>query len=368
MSEDFKRDCADLLRSRYEKGALDRRTLLAGLAALGFTAVVRPGKAGAADQLVVVNWGGDAIPAYEQAFTKSYSAATGTAIQIDGSGPLEGSMKTQFESGSVRWDVCDAEPYSALRLGRAGMIEPIDYSIVDKAKIEPGYADEFSAPSYFYSHVIAYDATKFGSKPPRSWADFWDVEKYPGKRTLYKWMTGVLEAALLADGVAAEELYPLDVERALAKIEGLKPHVASFWQSGAESQQLLRDGEVSMGFLWHTRANLTERDTEGDVRWTFDEGLVTPSGWTVIKNNPSGAKTAMEFIAHCQNPEYQVILLQELGNGPANPAAHALVPAKLAGVDASSKENFARQIAIQSEWYAEHFGKALDKYLALIGS
>lgn len=368
MDEHFKRDCVERLSLKYRSGGIDRRNLMAAFAVLGITAVLRPSSTRAGDELVVVNWGGDAIPAYKKAFTGSFESATGTGVRIDGSGPLEGSMKTQFESGSVRWDVCDAEPYSALRLGRAGMIEPIDYGIVDKSKIEPGYADEFSAPSYFFSYVIAYDAGRFGDNPPRSWADFWDVEKYPGKRTLYKWMTGVLEAALLADGVSAEELYPLDVERALGKLEALKPHIASFWQSGAESQQLLRDGEVSMGMLWHTRANLTEQDTEGAIGWTFEQGLVNPSGWTVIKNNPAGPKKAMEFIAHCQKPEYQLTLLQELGNGPANPETHALVPDGLRALDASSKENLARQIAIRSEWYAEHFGPTLDKYLALVSS
>ena len=97
------------------------------------------------------------------------------------------------------------------------------------------------------SYVIAFDAKRFGKNPPKSWADFWDVKKYPGKRTLYKWMSANLECALLADGVAPDKLYPLDVDRALRKIEELMPHVVTHWSTGAESQQLLRDGEASMG-------------------------------------------------------------------------------------------------------------------------
>lgn len=363
----FQKDCCDILAARFREGRMDRRSFLTGLMALGAVSVAGPSKADS-KELVVVNWGGDAIDAYKAAFDEGYSVATGNALKIDGSGPLEGSMKTQFESNSVRWDVCDAEPYSAIRLGREGMMEPIDYSIVDRSKVEPGFDGEFYVPSYFYSNVIAYDATRFGDDAPKSWADFWDVAKYPGKRTLYKWMTGVLESALLADGVAPADLYPLDVDRALAKIEELKPHIVSFWASGAESQQLLRDGEAVMGNIWHTRANLTKRDTEGDVDWTFDQGLVAPSGWTVIKGNPAGVKSAMEFIELSQTPEFQVTLLNELGNGPANPAAHALVSDDMKAVDASSKENLARQVALQAEWYADHYGSALDRYLALVAS
>ncbi|WP_272001777.1 ABC transporter substrate-binding protein [Roseovarius sp. ZX-A-9] len=362
----FQRDCCEILAERFRSGKLDRRSFLTGLAALGAVTIARPDAALAAEnELVVVNWGGDAIDAYSAAFAEALQSATGLKLKLDGSGPLEGSMKTQFESNAVRWDVCDAEPYSALRLGRENMMEPINYDIVDRAKVQPGFDAEFSVPSYFFSYVMAYDTNRFDTAPA-TWADFWDVDKFPGKRTLYKWMTGVLEAALLADGVSPAELYPLDVDRALAKIEAIKPHVVSFWQSGAESQQLLRDGEASMGLLWHTRANLTKMDTEGEVDWTFDQGLVTPSGWCTIKGNPAGAEAAMQFIELSQTPEHQLILLEQLGNGPANPAAHAMVPDEHKAIDASSAENLERQVALQSEWYADHFGPALDKYLALV--
>ena len=128
----------------------------------------------------------------------------------------------------------------------------------------------------------------------------------------------------------------------------------------------MRDGEASMGILWHTRANLVEQDTDGDVSWTYDQGLLAPSGWTVIKGNPAGVKAAMEFIAHCQDPARQVELLRGLGSAPANPAAHAMVPDDLKRMDCSSTENRALQIAMDEEWYAANSSAALDKYLGMI--
>jgi spermidine/putrescine-binding protein len=116
--------------------------------------------------------------------------------------------------------------YSSYRLGKEGVLAPIDYGVVDKSLIGYGDIHEFGLANYTYSYVIGYDAKKFGKNPPKSWADFWDVKKYPGKRTLYKWMSANLECALLADGVPADQLYPLDVDRALRKIEELMPHVA----------------------------------------------------------------------------------------------------------------------------------------------
>lgn len=369
MNSDLKSECLELLKHRHSSGQIDRRSFLAGLVMLGVVPALGGRPARAADgQLVVTNWGGDAIAAFEAALTGSYSEKEGVTVKIDGSGPTKGAMKAQFESGSVTWDVCDCDPGATKSLGEEGMIEPIDYTVVDRAKVHPGFAYEYSVANYFLSYVIAYDAKKFGANPPKSWADFWDVEKFPGKRSLYKWMSGCLEAALLADGVPVDKLYPLDEDRAIRKLNEIKPHIVSFWDSGAESQQLMRDGEASMALMWHTRANLVEKDTGGDVSWTYAEGILAPSGWAVIKGNPAGSGRAMDFIRYCQDPTRQVELLRNLGCGPVNPLAHDLVPPELQRLDCSSKENMAVQVLMDMDWYAARADAALDKYLAMTAS
>ena len=190
-------------------------------------------------QLVLVNWGGDAIKAYDQAFGQPFFKETGIEVKEDGTGPTEGAIAAQFKSGKPTWDLVDADPFSAISLGKQGMIEPIDYKIVDKSKMRPGFGWDYAASTYFFSYVIAYDAQKFGSNPPKGMADFFDVAKYPGKRSLYKWGAGMWEAALLADGVAPDKLYPLDLKRAHDKLAAFKPNVVSFWGGGAASQQVM---------------------------------------------------------------------------------------------------------------------------------
>ena len=135
------------------------------------------------------------------------------------------------------------------------MIEPIDYTVVDKSKMRPGFGWDYAASTYFFSYVIAYDAQKFASDPPKGMADFFDVAKYPGKRSLYKWGAGMWEAALLADGVAPEKLYPLDLKRAHDKIAAFKANVVSYWGGGAASQQVMLSGDASMALIWSTRAS-----------------------------------------------------------------------------------------------------------------
>ena len=128
-------------------------------------------------------------------------------------------------------------------------------------------------------------------------ADFFDVKKFPGKRSLYKWGAGMWEAALLADGVAPDKLYPLDLKRAHDKIAAFKDHVVSFWGGGAESQQVLLSGDASMALIWSTRASLLEQDSNGQIKFIWDQGLISPGAMAVIKNNPGGTENAMKFIA-----------------------------------------------------------------------
>ncbi|WP_051631148.1 ABC transporter substrate-binding protein [Afifella pfennigii] len=343
---------------------ISRRLFLAGAGSFAAAAGLPALPAFAAERLVLANWGGDAVDAYDTAFAEACREATGLALQIDGSGPLEGTIKAQVESGSVRWDVCDTELYSAFRLG-GEHLQPIDYGIVDKARIMPE-TYEHAVPYAYYSTVIAYDHERFGDNPPKSWADFWDVEKYPGKRSLYKWMSGNLEAALLADGVAPADLYPLDVDRALAKIEELKPHILTHWGSAAEAQQLLRDREVSMVQIWHTRAILLEEDTGGRASFTFDQGLLNVSNWAVPKNNPAGRENAMKFINASLAPEPQRLLMENYRYGPVNPEAAAALPPELARLNPADPQNIDRQVMTDNRWYADEYGAALDRYTALI--
>src|ERR1700754_3798923 len=105
-----------------------------GISAIAATAagVLMPRVALAADQLVVANWGGDAVTAFEQAFADPWSKLNAGKLVVDGSGPGEGAIKTQVESGAVRWDVCDGEMYSSYRLGKDSLLEKLDYNVIDK--------------------------------------------------------------------------------------------------------------------------------------------------------------------------------------------------------------------------------------------
>lgn len=314
----------------------------------------------AAEGLVLANWGGDALIGEGKAYAEPFTAATGIPVTVDGSGPSDGKIKAMVESGSVTWDVCDATAFSAIGLGQAGLLEPIDYGIIDKSKVRSGYIWEHGVCGYYYSYVLTFNQSKL-KETPATWADFWDVKRFPGKRTMWKYMEGALEAALLADGVKPEALYPLDVERAFAKLAELKEHLI-LWDSSSNSQQLLREGEVVMGQIWNTRAHLLEKDSKGAIKWAFKDGLIVPNAWVVPKGSKN-VKQAMEFIAFMQDPQRQIEQLKLMAGGPGNPVTAASVPAELAPINSTSDENWALQVKMQPDWYAKNYNDVLGRYL-----
>jgi putative spermidine/putrescine transport system substrate-binding protein len=348
---------------RAEILAMTRRRVLGGAAALGVAGVGGATHA-QAKEVVLANFGGDAVKAMTEAFVVPYEKTTGGKMVIDGSGPSNGKIKTMVQAKNVTWDIVDSGLAGTGELGPLGLLEEIDYSVVDKSKVTPGFSYKYGVCNYMFSTVQAWDTSKI--KEPPTLADFFDFKKYPGKRLMRKDSQAMYELALMADGVPKDKLYPLDTARALKKIAGIKKDLL-FWTSGAESQTMLREGEVVMGWLWHTRANLLRRDTNKKITFNFNGGLLQPGLWVVPKGNPAG-KQAMVAIASMQAPEGQVKLLAAMGNGPANPAAAPLVPAELKDVDPGAPENAAVQAKIDAAWYEKHYSKARQEFLDMIAS
>ncbi len=204
---------------------------------------------------VYVNtWGGSWTAAEEAAFFKPFTEATG--IQIRTVAPVSyAKLKAQVQSGSYEWDITAINQSDWLRAEKEGLVEPIDWTIVQKDKLFP---DAVFANGISYCALgtnLCYRKDKFPNGGPKSWADFWDVKKFPGTRSLFNNAPRTLNAALLADGVPADKVYPMDIDRAFKKLDQIKPHIKVWWTQGNQSQQLIRDGEIDMMAIWNARAS-----------------------------------------------------------------------------------------------------------------
>ncbi|MQU74699.1 extracellular solute-binding protein, partial [Sinorhizobium medicae] len=166
-----------------------------------------------AADLVFSSWGGTTQDAQKAAWADKFTEKTGINVLQDG--PTDyGKMKAMVEANAVTWDVVDVEGDYAAQAGKKGLLEKLDFSVIDKSKLDPRFVTDYSVGSFYYSFVIGCNKDVVDACP-KTWADLFDTEKFPGKRAFYKWSApGVIEAALLADGVPADKLYPLDLDRA----------------------------------------------------------------------------------------------------------------------------------------------------------
>ncbi|MBY5334706.1 polyamine ABC transporter substrate-binding protein [Rhizobium leguminosarum] len=287
------------------------KTIFAFAAVAAFVAVSGPAHA---DNMVFSSWGGTTQDAQKAAWASPFTEKTGITVVQDG--PTDyGKLKAMVEAGQVTWDVVDVEGDYAAQAGKNGQLEKLDFSVIDKSKLDPRFVTDYSVGSFYYSFVIGCNADAV-SACPKTWADLFDTTKFPGKRTFYKWSApGVIEAALLADGVAADKLYPLDLDRAFKKLDTIKSDIV-WWSGGAQSQQLLASAEAPFGSIWNGR--MTALAASGIKTETSWEQNITAADSLVVPKGSPNAEAAMKFIAMATAAEPQAALAKATGYAPIN--------------------------------------------------
>ena len=368
QTQDFQQDLVELAKEKLARGEVTRRQFntALGLLGLGGAAGFSRDASAQAKEIVFANWGGTANIAYGTYYGKPFEAANpGIKVVMEPGAPTIGKIRAMVESKKVTWDVVDGSAFYAMTLGAAGMLEKIDYSIVNKDLLIPGMALEYGIGTYTFSNVMVYDSSKFGADPPKNWGDFFNFQKYPGKRAMRRDANVQLEALLLGDGVTIDKLYPLDVKRAL---EMLKKHRKNlvFWASGAESEQVIRSGEAVMGNLWNLRAKVLFDESKGKYNFTWNQGALQPGGLIIPKGNPAGA-AVQRFLASCvTNEDAQLGLFGFFGNGPANKQAAARVSPDMRRFNPSDSDSLKLQFTYNSEWWFKNYADANQQYLDTI--
>ena len=201
----------------------------------------------AQQQITVVNFGGANANAQKKAYYEPYEKAGTKVVAVEYNGE-QAKVKAMVDTNSVSWDLVEVESPELARGCDEGLFETIDPAILGKADdYVPGAVTNCGVGFFVWSTVLAYNADKLKTAPT-SWADFWDTQKFPGKRGLRKGAKYTLEFALMADGVAPKEVYKVlatdeGVDRAFKKLDQLKPHI-QWWEAGAQPPQYLASGDV----------------------------------------------------------------------------------------------------------------------------
>lgn len=306
--------------------------------------------------LNVASYGGDVEEAQGVAFFGPFGDATGADVQLR-TADVE-RLREQVDAEEVAWDVLTLPAEEALVLARAGYLEPIDFAVVDQTALEPELVLQHGVGAAIFSTVIVYRAGD--ANPPADWAAFWSVPAPDSEddeiepmnlRALRRNPVGTLEFALLADGVAMGELYPLDVERAFASLDRLRVNVVSWYEDAKQPIELLLAEQVGTASAWNTTAWQLGAGVEIGTEWRG--GMLSVDMWVTPRGAPN-ADVAMDFINFATRAIPSANFARLVFFGPVNQDAFALLDEERLARMPNSPQNRPLQFIQNWAWWADN--------------
>jgi putative spermidine/putrescine transport system substrate-binding protein len=319
-----------------------------------------------AAEIVVVNFGGALSEAMKAALMEPFEKATGNKAVSGEYNGGSAKIKAMVEAKKVSWDVVQFEAGDIGRACEEGLLEKIDMKkIGNKADFIPGAVHECGVGAFVWSTVLAYDANKLKTAP-KSWADFWDVKKFPGKRGMRQGPLYNLQFALMADGVPSKDVYKVlatkaGADRAFKKLEQLKPYI-QWWDSGSQATQFVVAGDVVMTTVYNGRVDLAQRDGK-NVQLVWPGSIYDIDYWVIPKGTPN-KDTAEKFIAYASSPEAQKALATRIAYGPTNLKAFQLLDAKTMAKLPSTPANAKEAIGNDLKFWTDHGEELQQRFSA----
>lgn len=341
---------------------ISKRKLAALFAATMFAAIMPAGHAAMAQETVVfAGWGGSIQAAQRKVFFDAFEKETGIKV-IDVPDVSIAKIKAMVESGDVQWDVTQALGMW-IPMGVADNLwEKLDYSVVKADAVPAELRNEYGIGNSAYGQVLGYNSeltSKAGA--PTSWTDFWDVGGKPGPRALQDGPRYTLEFALLADGVAPKDLYPLDVDRAFGLLDKIKPNISVWWKQAPQVPVLLASGEIVMANTSHTRIRdvVVAEKVPLDVVW--NQGLMTVD-WLGVPRGAKNSENAMKLIDFMTRADLQATLARETGIGPTNDEALALLtPEERDGLPSYHYQQ-GEMVLFDNDWWAQNYDSMIERW------
>lgn len=345
------------------------------------------GSAAGAQTLTVANFGGANAKAQQAAFYTPFEAIHKNAKvrAVEYSGDLA-QVASMHKGGKPEWDVVEVESADLAKGCAAGYFERVDRtSIAHASMLLPGTVQECGLGAFVWSTVMAYDGQRLAKEAPKSWADFWDTKRFPGKRGLRKGVRYNLEIALLADGVHRRDVYAVlatsaGVQRALQKLEQLKPHIV-WWESGAQAPQNLLDGTVVMTTAFNGRIAAANSPASERLVIVWSDAIYEMDYWAILRGSPQKA-LAQDFVRFATTEPAQLAFSRAIPYGPThmeailryeenrpmsarapeaggNAHAHVIDLSMLPSNLPSAPANLRRSLAFEAKFWIQH-GPALE--------
>ncbi len=345
-------------------------SLLVGAAALAATLGIGAGHA--ADSITVVGWGGSWDKAYKEGVWDVYTAQTGIPIVMEEWAGELAKVRAQVQSGNITYDMVAAEA-PGVEIGCAeGLFVKLTREITgDPSKYYPGTIHECGVASDTWATILAYNADLIEGEGPRSWADFWDVETFPGKRGMLAQAQYTLENALMADGVAPQEVYdelrkPGGVDRAFAMLDKIKPHVI-WWSTTTQAIQNLDSGEVVMTDQYNARITNESINEGKNFKIAWEAGFFYGTDmWAVVKGAPNEA-AALELLTWFSIPENQAGFSKLYAYGTGRVEAADYIPDDWKQHLPTAPNHVKHGATYDTEFWVEHKESLEERFKAWLG-
>lgn len=331
-------------------------------------------------EVVISHWGGSTSEAYRECYFNDFEKETGIKVVEVLATNNKSQLQAMVDTGSVDVDIMQGSlleiNYFTDREKETGTkyIADIDFSLLPEDEVA-GLIRKFdnAVDAFGYASCLAYRTDVFsGDNVPNSWADFWDVEKFPGKRTMVSGVSGdypPLEFALLADGKTIDNVYPMtdeDVDRAFEKLEEIKPHILKWWMSGSEAPQMLIDGEVVMAEGFSGRF-MTVADQGAPIQVVYNEAAVNYDVFFIPEGSPN-YENAHKLLSYMIEGERQAKFAKLTNYAPSNANALQYLDDEFIASLVTSQQNLPKTYEVDNRFWADNMLQIQDRWLAWEGN
>lgn len=344
------------------KRLLGATALMAGLAACGSSSELRP--------LTVVGWGGSSQDAHREAYWTSFSRTTGIPLREDSWRGGVGVIRTKVIGGDASWDIVQVETEDLVLGCEEGLFQRLDWaSLGGRDAFLPVAVHDCGVGAMLWSYVIGYDGDRIKGPGPKSWADFWDLERFPGKRGMRKTPKYSLEFALMADGVPPDQVYPTlrtpgGVDRAFRKLDEIKPNVV-WWSSISQVPDLLGSREVVMSVTSPGRLIVANRTEGRNFKIDWHGNIYAVDYWVILANSPRKAEAA-QLLRYMTRPENQIELARHIPTGLTNVEANRRVDPKLKLNTPSDPANMTDALELDANFWVEYGDQLTQRFNAWV--
>lgn len=345
-------------RAEHDAGLSRRAVLksagiLAGAGVLGFPALVKA----QSKSITVTCWGGSYEAAVRKAFAEPFSKETGIGVRLVNNADLP-RMKVQVQSKNVSWDVFDSIGPQIMSGVTEGLWETIDTGIVDTSGLIQKTGPDHVG-TYFYAGGLGFDPARHPEgKHPRTFAEFWDTDKFPGRRGLRSRISENLEMALLADGVDPGKLYPLDIERGFKSLDRIKLAIRKWIETTPETVSLIGNKELDFTYTYISRV-LASANSGMSIAMSMDQTLNSLEYLAVPKHGKN-TEVAMQYVAFCIRPEQQAAFCNEVAFSPNAQKAMDLVSETARAHMPDMKDP--NSIIIDDVWWGTHYDQLQRRF------